>query len=428
MAGTRRQPSSSGRYQGFYIDHKGKKRYFTGSAKRSETIRMARKLEDDARQVRLGYRDPRQVHLKYRDRAIIDTINEYLDWGTLQGGRGGRPWSEHHLSRKRRHLLLWAETLDLRVLADLDNLLPRVEATVREIAKRGKSGKTISNITEAICSFCNWCVIHNYLSENPLVRLTKVDTTPNEKYRALTIEEIYQLLKVAPEHLKLLYIIAMTTGLRAGELRSLSRKHLDANSNGLWLEANWTKNRKATFQPLPKRLVERLVCFCDSGIIPLLYQRFFRKFICPQDALLYVPSHPARELDMDLKAAGIPKKTDEGKIAFHALRTSFVTLTYEAGANHKEAQALARHSTPHLTANTYGRTRNERLAEVAEIVADRVLLGQVGANMVHEAKDYPDVKNDKSLKDKALTLKSRDWRRGDSNPRPEMFHNKHLHA
>ncbi len=73
---------------------------------------------------------------------------------------------------------LWAETLDLKVLADLDNLLPRVEATLRELADRGKTGKTISNVAEALRSFCNWCVVRNYLFENPLAELAKVDTTP----------------------------------------------------------------------------------------------------------------------------------------------------------------------------------------------------------------------------------------------------------
>jgi len=266
------------------------------------------------------------------------------------------------------------------------------------------------------------------LSDNPLAKLSKTDATPKEKYRALTIDEIHQLLEIEPEHLKLLYIIAMTTGLRAGELRSLTRKHLDDNKNGLWLEAGWTKSRKATFQPLPKQLVERLACFYDSGIVPLLYLRYFRKFTYPKDALLYVPSHTARTLDKDLITAGIPKCTEQGKVAFHALRKSFVTLVFEAGKNHREAQQLARNSTPELTANIYSRTRKERLAEVTEKVTDRVLLGEVGANMVHQPEEYPTIDNDKSLKDKNLTLISGEWRRGDSNPRPVMLQGKLLHA
>ena len=164
MAGARKRPSSSGRYQGFFTDYTGKKRYFTGSKRRSETIRIARKLEEDHRQIRLGYREPQQTHFKHRNRSFMDTVGEYIEWGKLQGGHKGRPWSEFHASRKQRHLELWAETLDFKVLSDLDNLLPRVEATLRELAKRGKSGKTIANIIEALRSFCNWCVIRSYLS------------------------------------------------------------------------------------------------------------------------------------------------------------------------------------------------------------------------------------------------------------------------
>jgi len=169
-----------------------------------------------------------------------------------------------------------------------------------------------------------------------LAKLSKVDATPQEQYRAVTPDETRRLLQTAPEHLKLLYVVAMVTGLRAGELRALTREHLDAVRCGVKLDPAWTKNREPGFQPLPKRIVWQLEAFCGSGIVQSLYQQFFRKFTCPKDALLYVPSHPARELDKDLQVAGIPKSTSEGKIAFHALRTSFVTLTYEAGATHKE--------------------------------------------------------------------------------------------
>jgi len=421
MAGVRKRPSSSGRYQGFFIDHAGKKRYFTGSNRRSETLRIARKLEQDHREIRLGYREPRQTHFKHRDRSFMDTVNEYLEWGKLQGGRKGRPWSESHASRKKRHLCLWAETLDLKVLADLDNLLPRVEATLRELSERDRSGKTLGNISESLVSFCNWCVIRGYLSENPLKDLGKLDTTPVEIYRALTVDEIYRLLHAAPEHLRLLCVVAMTTGLRAGELRSLTRKHIDAINGGLRLDAAWTKNRKPGFQPLPERIVRQLESFCTSGIVPFLYQKFFRKFACPKDALLYVPSHPARELDKVLKAAEIPKRTTEGKVAFHGLRTSFVTLAYESGATHKEAQELARHSTPGLTANRYGRTRNERLAGITERIADTVLSGQTGANLVHEAESDVTTQVGKFLPDQQLIVGPAQWRRGDSNPRHGVF-------
>ena len=52
-----------------------------------------------------------------------------------------------------------------------------------------------------------------------------------------------------------------------------------------------------------------------------------------------------------------------GKIDFHACRTACVNLVLESGATVTEAQELARHSTPDLTMNVYGRTREDRLTQ-----------------------------------------------------------------
>jgi len=41
-------------------------------------------------------------------------------------------------------------------------------------------------------------------------------------------------------------------------------------------------------------------------------------------------------------------------------------LVIETGVTVKEAQELARHSTPELTMNTYGRVREARLEEAVE--------------------------------------------------------------
>ena len=54
-------------------------------------------------------------------------------------------------------------------------------------------------------------------------------------------------------------------------------------------------------------------------------------------------------------------------------RLAYINFVLESGASVKEAQALARHSTPELTMNVYGRTRKERLSETAEKVAANVL-------------------------------------------------------
>ena len=106
----------------------------------------------------------------------------------------------------------------------------------------------------------------------------------------------------------------------------------------------------------------------------------FRNPCDKSGALLYVPSHMARSLDLDLEAAGIDKVTPAGTVDFHALRATYTTLVIERGANEKEAQTLARHSTPNLTLNVYARTREARLGELADMVGERLGFGAECSN------------------------------------------------
>jgi integrase len=96
-----------------------------------------------------------------------------------------------------------------------------------------------------------------YLAEDPLADLADIDTTPESTYRALTIDETYRLWNTIPDYFKPTYVLALLTGLRANELRSLTRAHLDTVNKGLRLEPAWTKNREPGFQPLPPKFVKQ---------------------------------------------------------------------------------------------------------------------------------------------------------------------------
>ena len=229
---------------------------------------------------------------------------------------------------------------------------------MRELLAAGKSGKTAANYTEALVGFCNWCVDRDYLEANPLAKLQRFDITPVTMRRAMTVEEVQRLLAaVTPRH-QVLYELAICTGLRKGEIRSLTVAHLNVARSGLHLDAAWTKNRRAGFQPLPKRLAMALAeQSADKD---------------NDDRLLWCPSNTDRMIAQDLEKAGIPAVTEEGKLDFHALRTTFTTFVIESGATVKEAQTLLRHSTPILTMNTYARVRKGALQNVADQVGNLI--------------------------------------------------------
>jgi len=104
----------------------------------------------------------------------------------------------------------------------------------------------------------------------------------------------------------------------------------------------------------------------------------------PPNPLLYVPSQPARLLNKDLEQAGIAKATSMGKLDFHVSRVSYINILLDRGVGVREAQALARHSTPAMTMNVYGRTRQEKLSEVVSEMAESVLGEKKRALCVHK--------------------------------------------
>jgi integrase len=312
MAFVRNKPHpKSKKYRAGYTDWRGRQMEFTGTTNPKETLRMAQNFEDRHRKIRLGDLPPPKESDKPHDFQSV--MDEYLAWGAAQGGRGGRPWSKTHQRMREAHLAFWLEELSPQTIADVT--LSQVEAVVRKLL-RSKTPKTAANTTEALRAVCLWSKQRGYMSENPLEFMTGFDTTPKTIRRAMTIEEVKRLLESCRPSRRLLYETALSSGLRAGELRALTVADLDAERCGLKLSAAWTKNRKDGFQPLPAVLVGRLTEHVKgkASSSPLLES---------------VPTHLARVLDKDFKLAKILKSAPGGKLDFHALRTAYVTMLLE---------------------------------------------------------------------------------------------------
>ena len=277
----------------------------------------------------------------------------------VHGGRNGRPWGPTHAKSRQRHLPWWAQQLRIEYLSDLVGSLPRVEKVLRSLKSDGRTEKTLSNYAESLAAFCDWCVKRDYLSENPLKGLKRFNAAPQARRRPLTTAEIHRLLDVAPPLRRLVYTTALSTGLRANELRSLCVRNLDPKAGGLRLEAEWTKNRKDGFLHVPMVVRDELLKVSKGK--------------ATGDRLLAVPTHTARSLDHDLKKAGIAKSTDEGTVDFHALRVTYATLLIERGASPKETQELLRHASPDMTMNVYARTRQDSLPRLAERIGETLI-------------------------------------------------------
>jgi integrase len=414
--GVKKKPTKGGLYQAWYTDCTGKRKYFTAPT-RTQAKQEAKRLDSEHRLVRQGIRPAPSSAEKHKKRPFEEVKQEYFNWGETQGGRGGRAWGMDHARNRRTRLNWWQDQLGLGSLGDLVGILPRAEKASRELLKTS-AGKTVANYVEALRSFCVWCRKRGYLDQQPLEGMAPFDTTPQSYRRVLTPEEIIQFLDACAPHRRLLYEAAFLTGLRASELRRLTLEHLDVEHSGLQLEAEWTKNRKPCFQPLPKDLANKLYEFARSEEPSRLYAKFHKRkhhtATMPKQPLLYVPSHTARSVDQDLLSAGIPKHGPGGKIDFHAIRKAYINLVIESGVTVKEAQTLARHASPELTMNVYGHAREDRLADAVERVAEVVLPVR---RVPVEYQQAVGAETENATSDKTEGCVSyKWWRRRESNP------------
>ena len=137
------------------------------------------------------------------------------------------------------------------------------------------------------------------------------------------------------------------TGLRKKELTTLmiGWLELDADPPHLILDPKNEKNREGNSISLRSDLAEDLRAWiaekpeAEAG---------------PDAPLFKVPTGLLRILNLDLKAAGIPKKDCRGRtVDIHALRHTFGTMLSAAGVKPRTAQEVMRHSTLDLTMNVY---------------------------------------------------------------------------
>jgi integrase len=379
MAWVSAKPLHSGKYRGGYVNRDGKRITFMGTFKKSTTLEAARAFEAEEREIRLKLRAAPGPEVKHATRPIDDVLKEYIAYGRSQGGKRGTPWSFDHARKRESQLHWWMTRLHVTVLGDLaaDDILGRAQQIVqKELQSHGRSGRTCSSYRESIVVFCSWAAKRKYLAAHPLEAWPEYNKTPLMKRRALTLEEIGRLLSVAPEERRLLYEVAISTGLRANELRSLRICNLDIQAKGLHLQADWTKNRREDFQPLSHSLLQQLA---ETTV--------GKPLTAP---LLNVFTNIDRTFKRDRENAGIPADAFGGRADFHALRHTAITLAGESGATVKEMQTFARHSDPRLTMNTYARVREdrqselaERLGEVIDLAKKDVSIFEQRATMVH---------------------------------------------
>jgi integrase len=249
---------------------------------------------------------------------------------------------------------------------------PTVEAL---LATRGKgmAPATTNHYVTALRSFGRWLVRSRRVTVNPFETLTAVSTATDvrRRRRALSDDELHRLLDATrtstrtidgltgPDRFAL-YLVAASTGIRAGALAGLTPRafDLDSPSPCVTVPARLSKNRKTHTVPLRPDVAAMLREYLaskssDSPVWPGSWASARRG---------------AAMLRADLRDAGVPYIVDgpdgPAYADFHSLRHTFLTSLGKAGVELRVAQLIAGHSSPTITA----RYSHRSLADLADAV------------------------------------------------------------
>jgi integrase len=245
----------------------------------------------------------------------------------------------------------------LETLADLRaaGLIGRVEQFVKSLADGddGFTRATSAYVGKHARQFTRWLWRkRELLDRDPLAGMDLPSQETTSPRRALSAEELAALItnaersptpfrSLAGRDRAVLYLCAVATGYRSGELARLTPSHFDLDGDVPIVRLRkGTKNKKPAEQPIPPAVAARLRTYLAGR---------------PADRPVWPGTWHPRAADMlraDLAAAGVPLVVDDEEAVFHSLRHSYTTLLSQV-APVKVTQELARHSTPVLTLGLY---------------------------------------------------------------------------
>ncbi len=342
-----------------FTDETGRRRSLKGCPDKQATEAMARKLESDAELRRRGVVDPRtDAYAAHEARPLLGHLADFRAALVAKGN------SLKHASMTHNRAARVLDKAQLKRISDFS--ASKALDGLARLRAEGLGQETINHHVRAVKGFARWLWKEGRARDHYLAHLATAnpDADRRRPRRAMSNDEVVRLVRAAeagrsakgmtgPERARC-YAVALGTGFRADELRSLTpeRFQLDGDPPTATVPAGYTKNGREEVQPLPPALAARL--------------RPWLATLPPGRPVFPLSDRAAEMMRVDLEAAGIPYETEEGVADFHSLRAVYVSNLVASGASVKVCQVLARHSTPTLTIGVYAKAS---LHDVAGAVA-----------------------------------------------------------
>jgi integrase len=337
---------------------------------------------------RMAGQQPDPELARWLEQVPSKWLRRFVEIGLLDTARAaGQKLLKDHLADFRNSLIakgdtkMHVQTLTSRARRIIDGCGFRkwsdmradmIERYLADLRERGLSVQTSNFYLQSVQQFARWMVQNRRASESPVAHLKPLNVRTDRRRDRIPLEvdEVRRLLSAAekgPERYgmsgqerALLYRLAVETGLRRKELRSLRVSSFDYDSNTVTVVAGYSKRRREDVLPLRAETATDLKVFF-AGKLPTA-KAFGGRY-------KQLTDKTAPMIRADLAEAGIDYMDDAGRYRdFHALRHTTGSWLAANGVHPKVAQAIMRHSDINLTMSRYTHIfRGQEAAAIAKL-------------------------------------------------------------
>jgi len=190
---------------------------------------------------------------------------------------------------------------------------------------------TLNKDIRNLHAFLNWAVKNRFGASGLQVKKVRV---PQKPVTALFPQQVRDLIKLVSNYptLRLRVLLAVTTGLRRGDIEAIRIGDIHFDRNTIT-----TRNRKAkksmAERPIPEQIATELSNYVAT--------------LSDGQELLFADRFSAKKWDKIRRKAGLPD------LKFHDLRRTFASLLAQRGVSTAVTQRLLEHSSPQLTNDVY---------------------------------------------------------------------------
>jgi integrase len=338
---------STGYWYLYYQDEAGKKRSVSTRHKKKpgavEFLRTFKAREEEARR-------------RVRNITLSVFIKEYL-----KSSKSYHTPNSHESARAALNefiKIIGDITLAKITSRDVENFVQ---------VKRGVSVHTARRCYVTVRAALQKAVDWEYLSVNPFAKVTK-PVAPEAPPLFFSKEEFRRLLDVIDsEDFRLFCIVAVSTGLRLGELINLKWEHINLDGHVIHVQNSnefTTKSKRNRVVPMNQIIHEMLSRRKENAATPYVFHRAGRKLD---------KDYVSKKFKRYVLTAGV-----NDKLHFHSLRHSAASWLVQSGVSIFVVQQILGHSSVGVT-EKYAHLQPTHLSDAVARVNYAGVLGLGGA-------------------------------------------------